>query len=163
VNGGRSARGGRTVRAWCRLSRRFLVKAGRSARRGRTVRAWCRLSRRLLVKDGRSARRGRTVRAWCRLSSLAGRAICHTCKVLRRCCLIFYFCGRLFFLNGLWSPFLLRWRVQWMCVIEYLFRLFLLASFALRRCNFLFWDRVNRNGTLNSYLDTTNITRQGFA
>ena len=97
VNGGRSAREGRTVRAWCRLSRRFLVKAGRSARRGRTVRAWCRLSRRFLVKDGRSARRGRTVRAWCRLSSLAGRAICHTCKVLRRCCLIFYFCGCLFF------------------------------------------------------------------
>jgi hypothetical protein len=39
VSGGRSARGGRTVRAWCRLSRGFLVNGGRSVRGGRTVRA----------------------------------------------------------------------------------------------------------------------------
>jgi hypothetical protein len=59
---------------------------------------------------------------------------------------IFYFCGHLLFLNGLWSPFLLQWRVLWMCVIEYLFRPFSWLSFALRRCNFRSWDHVNPNG-----------------
>jgi hypothetical protein len=96
------------------------VNGGRSAHKGQTVRAWCRLSGGFLVKDGQSARRGQTVRVLCRLSSLADRAICHTCRVLHKC-------GRLFFLNGLWSPFLLWWRVLWMCIIEYLFRLLLLA------------------------------------
>jgi branched-subunit amino acid transport protein len=86
---------------------------------------------------GRSGLRGRTVRAWCRLSSLVSQAVCHTCRVLHKCCFIFYFCGHLLFLNGLWSPFLLRWWVLWMCVIEYLFRLLFLA---------LFWDSVNPAG-----------------
>jgi hypothetical protein len=73
------------------------VNGGRSAHKGQTVRAWCRLSGGFLVKDGQSARRGQTVRVLCRLSSLADRAICHTCRVLHKC-------GRLFFLNGLRSP-----------------------------------------------------------
>jgi hypothetical protein len=33
-----------------------------------------------------------------------------------------------------------------MCVIEYLFRLLFWLSFALRRCNCCFWDRVNPAG-----------------
>jgi hypothetical protein len=32
----------------------------------------------------------------------------------------------LIFLNGLWSPSLLRWWILWMRVIEYFFRLLLL-------------------------------------
>jgi hypothetical protein len=63
VNGGRSTRGGQTVRAWCRLSRRFLVKAGRSARRGRTVRAQRPDGPRLVQIVQTLPGEGRTVRA----------------------------------------------------------------------------------------------------
>jgi hypothetical protein len=110
------------------------------------VRAWCRLSRGFLVKDGRSARRGRTVRAWCRFSRLAGRAICHICRVLHKCCLIFIsvaVCfsstafGLHFFCGGGYSG----------CVSLNIFSTsFSWLSFALRRYNFLFWDRVNPAG-----------------
>jgi hypothetical protein len=40
------------------------------------------------------------------------------------------------FFNGLWSPFLLWWRVLWMCVIEYLFRLLLLALLCSKALQF---------------------------
>jgi hypothetical protein len=84
---------------------------------------------------GRFRLRGRTVRAWCRLSGLAGQAICRTCRVLHKCCFIFYFMAVCFF-NGLWSPFLLWWRVLWMCVIEYLLCLPLLALLCSKALQF---------------------------
>jgi hypothetical protein len=93
-----------------------------------------------------SGLRGRTICALCRLSGLYSRIVRHTCRVLHICCFIFYFCGRLLFLNGFWFPYLLWWWVLWMCVIEYLFRLLFLVSFTLRRCNLCFCDRVNPDG-----------------
>jgi hypothetical protein len=51
----------------------------------------------------------------------------HTCREVHNCCSIFRFCGRLLFLNGLWSLSLLWWWVLWMCVIEYLFHLLFLV------------------------------------
>jgi hypothetical protein len=72
--------------------------------------------------------------------------VCHTCKELHSCCYIFYLCGCLIFLNGLWSPSLLWWRILRMRVIEYFSASFSWFSFALRRCNFRFCGRVNPDG-----------------
>jgi hypothetical protein len=95
---------------------------------------------------GRSRLRGRTVRAWCRLSGLAGQAICRTCRVLHNVVLFSIFVtvcfssmvfGLHFFCGGGYSG----------CVSLNIFSAsFSWLSFALRRCNFLFWDRVNPAG-----------------
>jgi hypothetical protein len=67
--------------------------------------------------------------------------------VLHKCCFIFYFYGRLFFLNGLWSPFLFCGGGYCGCVSLNIFSAsFSWFSFALSRCNFHFWDRVNPDG-----------------
>jgi hypothetical protein len=51
------------------------------------------------------------------LSFIAGRSAipAESCTVV----VLFCLCGRLLFLNGLWSPSLLWWWVLRMCVIEY--------------------------------------------
>jgi hypothetical protein len=97
---------------------------------------WCR----------RSGLRGRMVPAWCRLSGLVGQVICHTCRVLHKCCFIFYFRGRLFFFNGLCPPFLCGGGYCGCVSLNIFSASFSWLSFALRRCNFRFWDRVNPAG-----------------
>jgi hypothetical protein len=79
-------------------------------------------------------------------SGLYSRTVCHTCKELHSCCFIFCLCGRLIFLNGLWSPSLCGGG-YYRCVSLNIFSAsFSWFSFALRRCNFRFCDRVNPDG-----------------
>jgi hypothetical protein len=95
---------------------------------------------------GWSGLRGRTVRAWCRWSGSVSQVVCHTCRVLHKCCFIFYFVvicfsstafGLHFFCGGGYCG----------CVSLNIFcASFLWFSFALNRCNFRFWDRVNPAG-----------------
>jgi hypothetical protein len=92
---------------------------------------------------GRSRLRGQMVRAWCKLSGLVSQVVCHTRRVLHKCCFIFYFCGRLLFLNGLWSPFFSDSGYCGFVSLNIFSASFSWLSFALRRCNFRFWDRVN--------------------
>jgi hypothetical protein len=95
---------------------------------------------------GRSGLRGRTVRAWCRLSGLVGQAISHTCRVLHKYYFIFYFCGRLFFSTAFGLHFFCGGG-YYECVSLNIFSAsFSWLYFALRRCNFRFWDRVNPAG-----------------
>jgi hypothetical protein len=89
---------------------------------------------------------GRTVRALCRWSGLSSWVVCHTCRVLHNCCFIFHFCGRLLFLNSLWSPFLCGGGYCGCVSLNIFSASFSWLSFALRRCNFRFWDRVNPDG-----------------
>jgi hypothetical protein len=95
---------------------------------------------------GRSGLGCRTVRALCRWSGLFSRAVCRTCRMLHKCCFIFYFCGRLLSLNGLRSPFLCGGGYCECVSLNIFSASFSWFSFALRRCNFLFWDRFNPAG-----------------
>jgi hypothetical protein len=95
---------------------------------------------------GQSRLQGRTVRAWCRLSNLVGQAICHACRVLYKCCFIFYLCGRLFFSTAFGLHFFCGGGYCGCVSLNIFSASFSWFSFALRRCNFRFWDRVNPAG-----------------
>jgi hypothetical protein len=88
----------------------------------------------------------RTVRAWCRLSGLVSQAVCHTYGVLHKCCFIFYFVV-VFFSSTTFGLYFFYGGGYCGCVSLNIFSAsFSWLSFALRRYNFRFWDRVNPAG-----------------
>jgi hypothetical protein len=85
------------------------------------------------------------VRALCRRSSLYSQTVCHTCRELHNCCFIFHFVV-ICFSSMAFGLHLFCGGGYCGCVSLNIFSASLSwFSFALRRCNFCFCDRVNLN------------------
>jgi hypothetical protein len=95
---------------------------------------------------GWSRLESRTVRVLCGWSGLYSRTVCRTCRELHNCCLFSVFVA-VCFSSMAFGLHLFCGGGYCGCVSLNIFSAsFSWFSFALRRCNFCFWDRVNPDG-----------------